>query len=95
MTFSSSTYLPKNFTNSLFLVAEKYGILKKQFTYQMMPKKKEGDVSGPGKIQCLSVGKYQDKEAGRGYLRIRGTERGLWDFCWGAILERGNHLECK
>ena len=43
----------------------------------MMPKKKDGDVSGPGKIQCLSVGKYQDKEAGRGYLRIKG-QKGIY-----------------
>ena len=48
------------------ILAQKLGIPKKQFTYQMMPKNKEGEAPDPGKTQCSSVGEYQDREAGRG-----------------------------
>ena len=38
------------------ILAQKLGIPRKQFTYQMMPKKKEGEGLGPRKAQCNSVG---------------------------------------
>ena len=51
----------------------------------MMSKKKEGVAPGPGKAQCSSVGEYQDREVGRGWLGNRGREEGLWDFPeWGS-----------
>ena len=62
----------------------------------MMPKKKEGVASGPGKAQySSSVGEYPDREVGRGRLGNRVREEGLWDFRGGGIQERENHLKCK
>ena len=58
-----------------------------------MPKKKEGEASSPGKAQCSSVGKYQDREAGRGGLQ--GEGRGLMGLSGKEIQERGNCLKCK
>ena len=66
-----------------------------QCTYQMMPKKKEGVAPGPGKAQGSSVGEYQDREVGRGWLGKRGREEDLWDFRGGEIQERRNHLIFK
>ena len=48
------------------ILAQKLGIPKTQFTYQMMPKKKEGVDPGPEKAQCRSVEEYQDREVGEG-----------------------------
>ena len=42
-----------------------------------MPKKMEEEVPGSGKAQCSSVGEYQDREMGRGWLGNRGREEGL------------------
>ena len=62
----------------------------------MMPKKKEGVATVPGRAQCSSVREYQDREVGRGGLGNRGREEGLWDFRGGEIQEReNNHLKCK
>ena len=33
------------------ILAQKLRIPKKRFTYQMMPQKKEGEVTGPGRAQ--------------------------------------------
>ena len=49
-----------------WILAQKLGIPKTQFKYQMMPKKKDGEGPGPGKAQCSSVGGYQDREMGSG-----------------------------
>ena len=46
------------------ILAQKLGIHKTQFTYQMMPKK-EGEGPASGEAQCSSVGEYQDREAGQ------------------------------
>ena len=47
-----------------WILAQKLGIPKTQFIYQMMSKKKEGEAPGPGKARCSSVEKYQDRKAG-------------------------------
>ena len=77
------------------ILTQKLGIPKKKFTYQMMPKKKEGEAPSPGKSQCSSVGDYQAREAERGCLENREREEGLWDFQGGEIHERINRLKCK
>ena len=59
----------------------------------MMPKKKEGEASSPGKAQCSSVGEYQNREAGRGGLENRGREEGLWDFREGGDPGKQNSFE--
>ena len=56
-------------------------------------KKKEGVVPGPGKAQCSSVGKYQDREVGRCGLGNRGREEGLWDFRGGGDPGKGKSFE--
>ena len=40
------------------ILAQNLGIPKKQFTYQMMPKKKEGEAPDLRKAQCSSLGDY-------------------------------------
>ena len=67
-------------TDKWILISPEHWILKTQLTYQMIPKKKEGEVPGPGKAQCSSVREYQDREVGRGWLGNRRREEGLWDL---------------
>ena len=74
------------------ILAQNLGIPKKQFTYQMMPKKKEGEAPGLRKAQCSSLGDYQDREAGRVWWGNREAGRGLGG---GEIHERGNQYICK
>ena len=65
------------------LLAWKLGIPKTQFTYQMIPKKKEGVAPSPGKAQCSSFGDYQDREVGRCGLGNRGGKRAYGTFMEG------------
>ena len=41
---------------------------------------------GSGRIQCSSIGEYQNRVVGRGGWGNREREEGLWDFLreWGA-----------
>ena len=73
------------------------GIPKTLFTYQIKPRKKEGEDPGsdPGKALCSSVGECQDREVGRGGLGNREREEDLRDLRGGGIQERENHLKCK
>ena len=49
----------------------------------MMPKKKKGMAPGPGKAQCSSAGKYQNRKVGRGGWGNKEREEGLWDLLGG------------
>ena len=46
----------------------------------MMSEKKEGVDPGSGKAQCISVGKYQNRELVKGGCRNRGREKGIGTF---------------
>ena len=53
-----------NAVTDKWILAQKLWIPKTQFTYQMIPKKKEGEGPGPGKAWSSIVGDYQDREVG-------------------------------
>ena len=54
-------------------------IPKTQFAYQMIPKKKEGEVPGPGKAWSSNVGEYQDRKEGGGWLENCQSDESLLD----------------
>ena len=49
----------------------------------MMSKKNGGVAPGPGKAQCSSIGKYQNREVGRVGWGVQGDGRGLMGL-WGS-----------
>ena len=59
----------------------------------MIPMKKERVAPGPGKAQCSSVGEYQDREVGMGWMGEQGEGRGLMGLSGRGNPGKGNSLE--
>ena len=53
-----------------------------------------GEALGPVKAQCPSVGEFQEREAGVGRLKSRGSGDGIGGF-WKGKPGKGKHLKCK
>ena len=79
-----------------WILAQKLGIPKTQLTYQMMPKKKEGEDPGPGKDSVQQCRGIPGQGSGKGWIGERGEGRGLMGLSGrGGHQERGNHWQCK
>ena len=61
----------------------------------MMSKKNGGVAPGSGRIQCSSIGEYQNRVVGRDGWGNRRREEGLWDFQGVGRHKRGNDLKCN